>query len=441
MTLLAAGSNAKGQLASGDAFDRPRFSPCVFEGTHFPGPAEVLQVAGGANHTLVLCRRSSDPPTKTTLWGCGDGSKGQLISIRSSHTFRPLDLTKLGAKGYIATAVAACWEASFIVFTPKQEGSRQKSSDLIFSFGSNDFGDRGVPKPAQAVPSSVPLEPAIKGTGLKVTFPIVYRILMISSGPHHVLVVVLVTTVDGLEQEVVLGWGASRHGQLELELMSDKARDILQKSNKAQPFAQTPRSILLLPHQRRVVSMSAGQQHSIVVDNEGNVYAGGSNRKFQLASIHSIPDITSLECTWNGTYFVSRGNSSWRVYSTGSGVKGQLGHRQSQPTTSASIMPSVPYTSSVPQEVAFLFQHTSTKLIGLACGSEHVLALIEDESDHSNSVFGWGWNEHGNLGLGSTEDVWEPVRVWPPSDDGGATQGSVRKIWAGCGTSWIWVVE
>jgi alpha-tubulin suppressor-like RCC1 family protein len=29
----------------------------------------------------------------------------------------------------------------------------------------------------------------------------------------------------------------------------------------------------------------------------------------------------------------------------------------------------------------------------------------------SNSLFGWGWNEHGNLGLGTTKDILEPTFI------------------------------
>jgi protein ATS1 len=73
----------------------------------------------------------------------------------------------------------------------------------------------------------------------------------------------------------------------------------------------------------------------------------------------------------------------------------------------------------------------------IACGSEHVLALVSHRnSECCEQVWGWGWNEHGNLGLGHTVDVPTPVRLWPPSDLDERVS-SIQGIWAGLGTSWI----
>ena len=79
LSLLSAGSNARGQLATGDVEDAHTFTPCNFvdctPGTLPEAAASVLQIACGANHTLVLLSRKEGG---TELWGCGDGSKGQL---------------------------------------------------------------------------------------------------------------------------------------------------------------------------------------------------------------------------------------------------------------------------------------------------------------------------------------------------------------------------
>ena len=445
MTLLAAGSNAKGQLGSRDALDRTSFISSVFEGSNSPESLDLLQIASGANHTLILCRQQAsllaNGPTYA-LWGCGDGSKGQLLSIPSSHIFKPLDLTKLGvtSEGYIPTVIAACWETSFVVLTP-EEGPHSSRPDVLISFGSNDYGDRGVLEPSQSFPTAVPIEPVINQIkGLQVACPTVYRIPRISCGPHHVLAVVVVLAVDGLEREIVVGWGASRHGQLELNLVSEKPHDTSRRPTGRQLFAQTPRTVLALPHPRRVMDVSLGQQHSVVIDDEGHVYVGGSNRKSQLASIHTISAIVSLGCTWNGTYLISQTPAPWRIYSTGSGTKGQLGHHKSQQGTSSGNTHSSSNPLIMPQEVAFPPQIAETGLVGLACGSEHVLALIEDSS-RSRSVWGWGWNEHGNFGTGSTDDMWEPIRIWPSSMDANSKKASIIRIWAGCGTSWIWLAD
>ncbi|KAJ1857368.1 alpha tubulin suppressor [Coemansia sp. RSA 2703] len=62
----------------------------------------------------------------------------------------------------------------------------------------------------------------------------------------------------------------------------------------------------------------------------------------------------------------------------------------------------------------------------IACGSNHTIAL----SALSNAVYMWGWNEHGNAGDPSLEDVYQPLRV--PN-----LNGSVQSIGCGYGNSYI----
>jgi protein ATS1 len=60
-------------------------------------------------------------------------------------------------------------------------------------------------------------------------------------------------------------------------------------------------------------------------------------------------------------------------------------------------------------------------------GSEHFIGLSLDKK-----VFAWGWNEHGNCGLDSREDIAFLHELYFP-------EGQVPKyVAAGCGTSWIW---
>ena len=65
---------------------------------------------------------------------------------------------------------------------------------------------------------------------------------------------------------------------------------------------------------------------------------------------------------------------------------------------------------------------------------------------HRNSaleqkLLGWGWNEHGNMGLKHTEDVMSPTLISIPSISTPTTIDAdppkIAGIWAGCGTSWV----
>lgn len=63
----------------------------------------------------------------------------------------------------------------------------------------------------------------------------------------------------------------------------------------------------------------------------------------------------------------------------------------------------------------------------LAGGSEHFIALSQ-----TDRVYAWGWNEHGNCGLATLEDVSSVHELKVPEDE------VPVYIAGGCGTSWIW---
>jgi protein ATS1 len=131
-----------------------------------------------------------------------------------------------------------------------------------------------------------------------------------------------------------------------------------------------------------------------------------------------------VKCTWNGTYCIVQDGSGWSILSSGSNTHGQLGHVGSAERV------------EFPDTVS-----TADTSVQIACGSEHVLALIRPVDEHpvaaipTSQVWGWGWNEHGNLGVGNTGDAKFPVRIWPLGLDNPV---DVSGIWAGCGTSWIY---
>ena len=158
--LLSAGSNAHGQLATGDTEDAHAFVACCFLDAGSAALPEntsrVRQVACGANHTIVLLERVQGPSGVVTheLWGCGDGRKGQLgVAYNGSDTavFRPLDLNLAGLRleGYTIRTVVASWETSYVVL------SYPEHHDVLLSMGADDFGDLGISGKGKAVYSTV----------------------------------------------------------------------------------------------------------------------------------------------------------------------------------------------------------------------------------------------------------------------------------------------
>ncbi|KAK0433962.1 regulator of chromosome condensation 1/beta-lactamase-inhibitor protein II [Armillaria borealis] len=252
--------------------------------------------------------------------------------------------------------------------------SRPGQRDVLISMGANDFGDLGVGTSRSVA--------GIHVVGLPCDGE---NITALYAGQHHVVI-----QVDGAQ---LVGWGLSRHGQL----------------GEPKSKVALPR---IIPIEDQIMSLALGAQHTALLLTSGRVTWLGSNRKEQLHGIDMLSDVRMVGCTWNGTYAVIGD----RIYSTGSHSKGQLGRS----------LTDLPY-------VEFSHDHHLKKL---ACGTEHVLALF-DVVDGGPEVWGWGWNEHGNLGLGTTEDIRLPVKIWPRDSASGS--GRAADIWAGSGTSWICV--
>ncbi|KAG2076616.1 RCC1/BLIP-II [Suillus decipiens] len=406
LRLLAAGSNARGQLANGSDDDSHTFKECRFmgciEGTLPPNTLGILQLATGANHTLALLEFSDG---RKELWGCGDGRKGQL---GPEYTGQLTEFTQISmplyetyaSQGYTCCLIAAAWETSYLVF---KSPSRP---DVVISMGSNDFGALGVgTKQATTTPGVVSFDHlTIEGRSINPSQIVVESIV---AGPRHVVLHVRDVLIN---EHTLIGWGLARHGQLgDTKVMNYDRPHIV------------PLDISLDP----VQTCSLGLQHTVVCHQSGRTTAFGSNKKGQLHGIDAWGRVRQVGCTWNGTYLL-RDDDENTLLSTGNNAHGQLG-RESQVEENGSSVGPVEFTLSHDGKLP--------SLRSFACGSEHVIAAISPSGSSGIEVWGWGWNEHGNLGLDHTDDVPKPIKIWPAR--GYALDGRIAQSWAGNGTSWI----
>ncbi|KAI0714619.1 RCC1/BLIP-II [Earliella scabrosa] len=271
----------------------------------------------------------------------------------------------------------------------------------------------------------------------------------ISSGPHHTIAHIRLFSRGGTSHTNVVGWGTSRHGQL---------GPLVTSPNRPAPFTTSPQ-LIPFTSTEGISSIALGNQHTVFLRTSGHVSGLGSNRKSQLSGLDALSDVEHIGCTWNGTYAAHRAGG---VVAAGSNTHSQLGRGTHE--RQGALAP-----------VRFPFDLLPGQVAGMACGSEHVLCIIDGAASASSSqandsesreggeregatmrweVWGWGWNEHGNLGLGHTEDVVVPTRLWPPpvpplaehadrtialAPDADQKWGNAVKAWAGCGTSWILV--
>ncbi|KAH9885394.1 RCC1/BLIP-II [Cubamyces lactineus] len=436
LSLYSAGSNARGQLATGNVDDAHHFSPCVFLGTT-PGalPDNVIAVdhiACGANHTLALLRKESGG---LEAWGCGDGSRGQLGPYYSSDIaqanepssaaamFRPVRLglhqveSPDGARldGYTVRLVAAGWETSYVVV------SCPGRDDVLLSMGADTFGSLGVGRALSAKSARGTLEHTVHVVRLRELMPFrnakgIITVVALCAGPHHTVAQLRISGPDGLTHPYIVGWGIARHGQL------GPVRD---SSGRPLPSISSPH-LVPVPNSTEVTHIALGNQHTIFLLSSSTLHALGSNRKDQLSGLDTLRDVERVGCTWNGTYALLR---SGEVVATGSNTHSQLGRGIGGQERQGTLGP-----------VQFPFEPRPGRITQMACGSEHVLCVVEhaeQAGEMRREVWGWGWNEHGNLGIDHTEDVDLPVKIWPSS--AGSQAGQITRVWAGCGTSWILV--
>ncbi|KIJ24941.1 hypothetical protein M422DRAFT_274190 [Sphaerobolus stellatus SS14] len=427
LRLLSAGSNAQGQLGQSHLEDSHTFQACSFASSGSSSietgsqselqAAKILSLCCGANHTFLLVEHEDGQSTRRELWGCGDGRKGQLGSshhTRNSTIFSRIDEQILASAGlqaadYVIELIAACWESTFI-YLRSRDGELRTSRGILLSMGSNDYGDLGIgSSPTELVysaePRRIPLEVLLeKQYSSKLNGFAMKRLV---GGLHHAVAVVDVFLEDRTDS-LVIGWGASRHGQLgDIPVFRTPAKGKQkQKAASKLPTCIPSPIIIRFPdgNHPNITDVSVGANHTIFLLSTGKLVGLGSNRKHQLDSVGQANAIIGVKCTWNGAFSIRNTSPSdeWLIYSSGSGGKGQLGRSHE----SASLTVDFPLTIK------------NRSLLGVACGSEHILTFLSQESmgdgQPQEEVWGWGWNEHGNLGLGHTDDEFINLWLWIP---------------------------
>jgi protein ATS1 len=448
--LLSAGSNAGGQLAIGTLDDAHYFTPCLFDcpsqiqslDARLPlGTTRIVKVAGGANHTLVMLDvvQPLNPSNKSIilerqLWGCGDGSSGQLGPNYETDVARARDRMRDGGwpadssgvfrrlsygdwqtqSSWIIKDTAAAWATSYVVL------SCEDASDVILSMGSNGSDALGIGDARPEIVNVVNIEPLFDGPG-------VISVENIACGPRHVLVHLVHTPSDGsAPTALVAGWGHARNGQLG-ELPVNQVAGPRSAAGKPRSLSSMSRPSIILRVDAEgpgaVVSLATGDKHTLVLFRSGNVQGFGADSQGQIRGVGDWINVDAIGATWRGSYAAML--EAREVKGTGSNTHGQLAR-----APDLQVEPCA--TINVPVSPSF-------ELVKLVCGSEHVLTFWKDGIGNVE-VWGWGWNEHGNLGKGDTEDACLATRIWPPPitpPGRDVVGGHAVGLWAGCGTSWI----
>ena len=208
------------------------------------------------------------------------------------------------------------------------------------------------------------------------------------SGPTNVVSVgaahshTIVATADG----TVWGWGQSS-GLGAGDTFFTQVNPVV---------LQTP------PH---VVKVFAGNARSLVLTSDGALYGAGNNLALGIPTVQFVPTFTlvpNLPAIVDVSMSRSLGaafslfvDSSGHVWAVGDNSFGQLG------TGTVGD----PLSSRTPLEVQGI-----DSVIQVAAGNSHALALKSD-----GTVWAWGLNQDGQLGIGSTDPTGTPMQVHFPS--------------------------
>ncbi len=289
------------------------------------------------------------------LFAFGDNSKGQLgLGHTDSQSTPQLILIPAGARPCRVSA------GSFHGFILCDDGS-------VYSFGENTYGQLGLGhEDNQSTPQLIRM-------------PRGARPCQISAGSGHSLIL--------CDDGSVYGFGYNASGELGLG----------HEDNQSTP------QLIRMPTRARPCQISAGYRHSFILCDDGSVYGFGNNASGQLGLDHknnqSTPQLIRMPtrarpCQISAGYrhsFILCDDGS--VYSFGGNTFGQLGLNHTTNQSTPQFIPMPP----------------EARPCQISAGLIHSFILCDD-----GSIYGFGANRYGQLGLGHKDDQLTPQLIPMP---------------------------
>lgn len=363
-TVAAWGLNSSGQV--GDASNTQRnVAVGVVTTTGALSGKTVVATASGNAHNLALC-------SDGTLATWGDNSRGQLGNNTTNSTSTPVAVNSFGdLSGRTVIAVGAGYNHSLAVC----------SDGALVAWGDNTNGQLGLGTTTQ------------RNQGVRVAGLLGNRVVIAAAGGNgHTLAL----CSDGS----LFAWGLNSSGQV-----GDGSN-----TNRTIPVAVNVNSGASALFGKTVAQIAAGGTHSLARCSDGTVAAWGANANGQLgnntttASNLAVQVInTAGSALLNRTVIsIAAGDlhslalcSDGTAASWGDNAKGQLGDNS---TTQRLLPVQVNATSG-----SALNNRTA---VAIASGNNHGLALRSD-----GTLASWGDNTNGQLGDNSTTQRNRPVNV------------------------------
>ena len=405
------GDNSKGQLGVATS-TAMRSLPAQVSGL-----TDVISVAAGDLHSLAL-------KTDGTVWAWGDNTDGQLGD--GTTTLRTAPVQVAGLSDIVQVSAGTNFSVA------------RRADGTVWAWGRNDAGQLGDGSTtARAV--------AVQVQGLS-------SVWSVCAGDTHALAL----KSDGS----VWGWGSNTKGELgsTLPLLRTVPAPVLSAANG--------------------VALGAGLHRSGFVDTTGAVHCWGDNEGGRLGNSTQAYRVSpaGLTDTKKAAFLYAGGNHAFvqrlngKLFAWGANDHGQLAVGNKEPAS----VPSPVYDNAVfrnTSAIAVGARHTlilaqgsvvaagdnasgqlgdgthvdnigvwltdlGANVTSVAAGDRHSLAVKDD-----GTVWGWGSNDHGQLGLGagapaaSTTPVQVPALTHVVAVAAGDTHSLALKD---DGTVWAW---
>ena len=318
----------------------------------------VAEVCAGAGHTACLLSAVAvETPAAVSLYTWGQGEDGQLGHHDTEDISRPREVADL-ADVELEKVTCGAHHTIAVATAPERE---------VYAWGWGDFGRLGTGDPGDRhAPTPVR---ALRGVHVE----------HVACGDSHCLVVAR----DG----TLFSFGRNQNGQLGLGDTEDRLSPCV-----VQFFRDVG---------TRVRRAAGGAEHSAVTDARGAMYTFGWGRYGNLGHGHArdlhVPTLVeSLEgqhvtdpiCGWRHSAALTDGGRLWTF---GWSKYGQLGHGDCVDHWTPKLLP----------------EFAGGPITAASGGWRHMCAL----AGSTGTLYAWGWNHFGQLGIGSREDANAPREV------------------------------
>ncbi len=322
--LYMCGRNNLGAIGNGSTND-------IYSLTAVSGNIAFKEVSLGKSSTLLISNTTYTPgfslgiATNGDLYSWGGNKYGQLGNNKTSTTATVLTPTK------VASSIQK-------VSAGQNHCIALNSSGKLLTWGSATSGKLGNGSTSGTVTSPTQLN-------VSTTFK------EISAGYSHSIAI----DKDGY----LWSWGSASSGKL--------------GNNNTSTTVKVPTKVPNMPSNIKFTKISAGYDHNLAIDTNGNIWSWGANTKGQLGRGFKVANLNNLN--------TRRVTSRAGITITNTTVK-------------------------VPTQIT-----TGTKFIDISCGYQYSMFI-----DENGNLYGCGLNDFGQLGTGNNEDQKTVTKITIPNN-------------------------